>query len=109
MIINEEALVFLKNKRSKSEIWKKADIEKYFELMEIKDKKVYEAYLNFSLIPTSRFEGSLLTKERRMDNFNDILYFRLMGIDREVNPDFVRYVDCGFVALKKDTFRRFKL
>ena len=114
MIAIGPTMVFLKNKRSKSEIWKKTDIEKHFELTELKDKKLFNKYLNFTLIPISRFtppgsHGPDMVIEQKLTNFDDVLYFKLMGIDREVSPDFVRYIDCGFVALKRNSFRNFKL
>ncbi len=107
--------VFLKNRRSKTEIWKKEDIEKHFNLAELKTGldnttgksfTYYDNYFNFVLSPTSRFSP---TVEEKLNEYPDVLYFKLFGIDRDTDDVFIRYINCGFVTVKRDSFRIFKL
>jgi len=112
MLINQ---VFLKNKRSHGEIWKKEDIEKKFEIVEYKEifektnkpVKAFNKFSSFLLMPTSRFDS--LNGEKKLKDYNDVLYFKIIGLDRDSDEVFVRYIDCGFAITKRESFRTFKI
>jgi hypothetical protein len=112
MSTNNNGKTWLKCRRSRSEVFKKEDIEKYFDfssngtIQENVDMKNinanYKKFEFFSIEPRFRFND---LGDNKLKDKDDLLYFAIYALDRESNPQFVTYVYCGYLTAKKSTFR----
>ena len=115
MAKNLNGKIWIKCRRSHSEIFKKTDIERYFDRSEkpaAQDEgfdmkginKNYEKFEFFSIEPRFRFNE---LGDNKLEDKDDILYFALYGIDRNSSPLFVSYVYCGYLTSKRSNINKF--
>jgi hypothetical protein len=109
--------VLLKCRRTQSPIWKKVDIERYFELSPTLTalldtnpidnanlKKEYGKYDSFIVEPMSRIskEG-----DNPLQGKDDLFYFSIYGVDVS-DQLLTRFIYCGYATAKKSTVKIFQ-
>jgi hypothetical protein len=109
--------ILLKCTRTKSDTWKKEDIEKKFNLTKdgtINDigvdfkilKKNYDKYDQFVLEPIFRYNEN---GDNKLKEIDDLIYFKIYAkdVNKETSGDelFVHFVYCGYVTCKKLVIR----
>lgn len=95
--------VFLTCRRSKNMVWRKEDVDRFFELTDevtkednFTIKKIDDRIKKFTLFvikPRSRFSTS---GDLKLGNRNNLVYFEIDGIDNFSDPNYTKLVFCGY-------------
>jgi hypothetical protein len=104
--------VWVKCRRTHSEVFRKDDVERYFDLtttgtiQEDGDNKHFNANFKkfeyFSIQPVFRFNEK---GDNKLTDKDDELYFAIYALDRDSDPKFVKYVYCGYATTKRLVFK----
>lgn len=94
--------LYLKCRRTHTELWKIEDINRFFELTDdttdsdnFTVKKISDrikVYTYFLIEPRMRLTP---TEDKKLSNHNDYIYFAVYGCD-DKDANFVKHVFCGY-------------